>query len=284
VGADDHRLMVDRLELVDIGHGRLEVEITGRGEPVVVIQTALTCDELRPVSQHLTRSGGYRVLHYHRRGYAGSGELHVAPSLSADAADAAALIDVLGAGPAHVVGVSYSAAVALVLASSSPELVHTLSVVEPPPAGTPGAEEFRHANAGLLSSYEERGAQAALEEFMTMLVGADWRGTSERDAPGSVEAMERDAPSFFTGDVPALRSWRLSAEEAARIRCPTLYVGGSDSAPWFTEMRTRLLSLLPHADEATVEGAGHLLASTHPEQLAGLLVDHFRRRPTAPLP
>lgn len=275
----DAQRMVDRLEVINLDDGCLEVEVSGGGEPVIVIQTALTSDELRAVSQHIARSGGFRVLHYHRRGYAGSSPGHGRASIAADASDAGALIRAMDAEPAHVIGVSYSAAVALSLACSSPELVHTLSVVELPPAGTPGAEDFQEANLALLRSYETRGAKAALNEFMTMLVGPDWRDVSERDLPGSVEAMERDAASFFARDIPALVSWRFGAEEAARVRCPLLYVGGDRSGPWFMQMRQRLVSLLPHADQATVEGAGHLAASTHPYEVAQLLVQHFRRHP-----
>ncbi len=276
--------MEDRLELTVVGDGHLEVEVSGRGEPVVVIQTALTSDELRPVSQHIARSGGYRVLHYHRRGYAGSSPAHDRASAAGDVADACALIRAMDAIPAHVVGVSYSATVALSLVCSDPELVHTLTVVEPPPTGTVGAAEFQQLNMALLRRYEARGAQVALEEFMTALVGADWREVSERDLPGSVEAMERDAATFFTCDIPALLSWRFGATEAARIRCPVLYVGGDQTGPWFTQMRARLLALLPHADEAMVEGAGHLVATTHPSELAQLMLQHFRRHPTDQLP
>jgi len=60
------------LSLIDVDDVYLEVEVTGSGEPVVVIQTALAADELRPVSQQIARSGDYQVFHYHRRGYAGS--------------------------------------------------------------------------------------------------------------------------------------------------------------------------------------------------------------------
>ncbi len=276
--------MVDRLELVEVDDVYLEVEVTGGGEPVVVIQTALTVDELRPVSQQIAGSGDYQVFHYHRRGYAGSGPARRQGSVAADAADAGALIRALDVSPAHLVGVSYSAAVALSLASSAPELVATLTVVEPPPVGTPSAAEFRLANRDLLKHHESLDQVAALNHFMTTLVGEEWRAISDRDLPGSVETMERDAPTFFGSDIPALLSWGFDAPEAARIRCPVLYIGGSQSGSWFTDMRAKVLRLLPHADEATVEGAGHLVASTHPSELAALLLEHLRRHPRPQVP
>lgn len=270
--------MEDRLT-VDLGDGHLEVEVSGHGEPVVVIQTALDSDELRPLSEYLARDNGFRVLHYHRRGYAGSSPTRGRASVAADAADTAALVRALGAAPIHVVGASYSGAVALHFAHSHPEMVHTLSVLEPPPSGTALDAEFQHVNHALLRRCETAGAQAALDEFMTRLVGSDWRETSAREQPGSVEALERGAATFFGWDVPALLTWRLGAEETARITCPVMYVGGDQSGRWFTEMRERVVQLLPHADEAAIPGAGHLLTTTHTSQAAEVLLAHLRRHP-----
>lgn len=270
---------------MSIGDVGLEVEVMGRGEPVLVIQTALDVDELRPLSQHLARTGEYQVFHYHRRGYAGSGPVLPPRSMADEAMDAGALVRALDVVPVHVVGASFSAAVALVLASRFPELVQTLAVVEPPPAGTDGTPEFREVARQLLENHHALGPQPALEQFMTMLVGPGWRGAAERELPGSVQAMERDAPTFFASDVPALVSWRFDATDAARVRCPVLCVGGAESSAWFTEMRGRLLDLLPQAVDASVEGAGHLAASTHVAEVAVLLRAHFRRHSrTTPAP
>ncbi|MEP7738320.1 alpha/beta hydrolase [Nocardioides sp. 31GB23] len=273
--------MEGRWQLLDVPQGQLEVEVSGRGEPVVVLQTALDADELRPLGRHLATPGRHRVLQYHRRGYAGSSAPRGRPSLARDAADAAEVVRAMGVAPAHVVGVSYSAAVALRLAHTDPELVHSLSVVEPPPTGTPGGVDFRRACSTLVEKFETAGAGVALDDFMTVLVGESWR---DLGAPDSVRRMERDAATFFAWDLPALRSWRFGAEEARAIRCPVLLVGGGRTAPWFSEMRRRLVRLLPHATEVLVDGADHTVASTHAPQLAGVLLRHLRDHPGAALP
>lgn len=130
-----------------------------------------------------------------------------------------------------------------------------------------------------MESFRAKGSLVALDEFLTMLVGSDWQGESERDLPGSVAAMERDADTFFESDLLALLSWDFDVQDAATIRCPVLYVGGSDSGPWFAEVRARILQLLPHAEDTTVLRAGHLLASTHPSDAAKLVVNFLRRHP-----
>jgi pimeloyl-ACP methyl ester carboxylesterase len=253
----------------------LEAEVLGAGEPVVVIQTALTADELRPLAlQMATRLGaGDQVVHYHRRGYAGSAPQGPGPpSVAADSEDCHALVAALDLAPVHVVGASYSAAIALDLAASHPEDVRTLTVVEPPPVHVPSAVEFREANAWLLRTYRDAGPASALDTFMTMLVGPDWRVESGRDLPGSVAAMERDASTFFERDLPAMMSWSFGPAEAARITCPVLHIGGSESGPWFEQVLAWAVQLLPQAQVTTVAGAGHLVGLTHAEEVARRLV------------
>ena len=92
---------------------------------------------------------------------------------SADAADVAAVIRALDAKPTHVVGASYSAAVALTLATMAPELVRTVSVIEPPPSDD---DDFRRLNDALLKRWQESGTEAALEHFAALLSGVTfWR-------------------------------------------------------------------------------------------------------------
>ena len=154
-----------------------------------------------------------------------------------------------------------------------------MTVMEPPPIGVPSEPEFRAVCARLLETFHAKGPLVALDEFLTVLVGPDWQRESERDLPGSVTAMQRDAVTFFATDLPTLLTWKFGRKDAARITCPVLYVGGSDSGPWFAEVRGRMLQLLPHAQHTTVQGAGHLLALTHPAATAELVVDFLRRHP-----
>jgi pimeloyl-ACP methyl ester carboxylesterase len=264
-------------ERVAVRDTELAVEVTGSGEPVVVIQTALDRDELRPLATRL--ESGHQVVQFHRRGYGASGPAPGDPSVTGEAADCAALSRLLDLRPVHVVGASYSAAIALTLAATFPGLVRTLTVMEPPPVHVPSAAEFRAASTRLMSVHEERGSSAALDELQSMLVGPGWREVQERIRPGSVAAMERDAVTFLTSDVPALLSWAFGPGDARRITCPVLHVGGGASGPWFAEVREWVLALLPQAEDAVVEGAGHVLAATHTEEVTEIVAGFLARHP-----
>jgi pimeloyl-ACP methyl ester carboxylesterase len=254
---------------------RLEVLDAGSGEPVVFIQTALTADELFPVADRLRDR--FRTIVYRRRGYGESTPAAGPGSIALDAADCCTLLEVLRTPQAHVVGFSYSGAVAMQLAADAPDRVHSLTLVEPPPVHVPSAPEFRAANEQLFAARRARGLDAALEEFLTQVIGPHWHADMERLLPGSVEQMRRDSRTFFDVDMPALLTWRFSAEDANRIKCPVLHVGGTDSGPWFAEVRRLILDWFPDAEDVVVDGADHSLAITHTAQVAAALNSFMRR-------
>lgn len=264
-----------------IEDGSLEAEVYGSGTPsVLVIQTALLVSELAPLSRALAVPGASAaVVHCHRRGYGGSSPVAPGAAMADLVADVHQLIGALGLAPVHVVGASFSSAIALALAASHPRDVHTLTVVEPPPVQGPTVAQFRASAAGMLALFDARGAGDALDDFQHALVGPDWREWYEAAQPGSVAQMERDAATFFASDVPALLNWETGHSALGRIRCPVLHVGGQATDPWFREAGEVLRRWLPHLEHVMVPGAGHLLATTHTDEAARIIRDFIRRHP-----
>lgn len=252
---------------ISIGGAQLEVDDRGSGDPVLLVQTALVADELRPLAGHLLRDG-FRTVLPHRRGYGGSSPADGPGSVPRDAADCAALLAALGIERADVVGLSYSCAVALQLAADAPERVRSLVLVEPPPVHVASAGEFRAANDRLLRVRRDRGPGAALEEFLALVIGPTWRDDAERAMPGSAAQMEHDVATFFDTDLPALLAWEFGPDDARRVACPVLHVGGTASGPWFAEVRELVLRWFPGAGDVLVEDADHSLALTHPRAVA----------------
>ena len=168
---------------VAIDGGQVEAVVLGSGDPVTLVPTALTADELLPLSERL--QGRFQVVHYHRRGYAGSSPAAPPGSVAGDAADCARLLAALDIGRSHVLGASYSAAVTLQLAVDHPDLVHTLTLVEPPPVHGPADAEFRAATAALAADRQVRGPEAAAERFPLRSPASEWRGRLDAAVPGS---------------------------------------------------------------------------------------------------
>jgi pimeloyl-ACP methyl ester carboxylesterase len=271
---------VTSFRLIPVDEVHLEVCDQGAGEPVLLVQTALTADELRPLAEQLTSRDAFRTILFHRRGYAGSSPVQGPGSIRRDAADCCALLATLGVESAHVVGVSYSASVALQLAVDARECVRTLALLEPPPVHVPSQGRFWAANQQLQDTRRTRGPEAALEEFLALVIGPTWRLDVEKAVPGSAEQMQRDTVTFFDTDLPALRAWRFSADDARTISCPVLYIGGTNSGPWFAEVRQLILGWIPHAEDVVLAGADHSLALTHPAAIAAALADFIQRHPS----
>lgn len=266
------------MTIVGVPGAELDVVDVGSGAPILCIQTALTADELRPLADAPALADHRRIL-YHRRGYAGSSPVDGPGSIQRDAADCVALLDALGVDRVHLVGLSYSGAVALQVAADAPDRVHTLTVIEPPPVHTPSARAFRAATDELLRIRRAQGPEAALEVFMAMPMGPDWQVVTDAVLPGSSAQMRRDSTTFFDTDLPAVLSWRFGADDARRIVCPVLHVGGSDSGPWFAAVRTLILDWFPWAVDVVIDGADHALAMTHAGEVAYALAAFVRRHP-----
>jgi pimeloyl-ACP methyl ester carboxylesterase len=266
------------MRLVRLPGATLEVGVRGSGEPVVLIQTALIAGEFEPVAGDPALEDDYLIVLYHRRGYAGSSPAGEPGSVHRDARDCRQLLAELGIDRAHVVGLSYSGAVALQLAADAPECVHSLCLIEPPPTHIPSACEFVAASQQLIEEHRLRGP-AALESFMTRFTGPDWRRQIEQHLPGGAAQVERDAGTFFATDLPALLAWRFGAADAQRITQPVLYLGGTASGPWFAAVRQLTLAWLPQAEDVMLTGADHSLALTHAPRIAMAIASFLRRHP-----
>ena len=260
---------------VAVPGGELAYHERGDGEPILFIQTALTADELRPLALDPALED-HRCVLYHRRGYAASSPVDGPGSIVRDAADAAALLTGLGISHAHIVGLSFSCAIAMELAAAQPGRAASLTLIEPPPVHTHWAETFRAANDDLLAAYRERGGGEALDEFLTRLMGPGWEPEMERLLPGAVQQMREDAGTFFEADLPALVGWSFDHRDAARVTCPVLYVGGSASGEWFASVHTLMLEWFPSAEDVLIDGADHSLALTHAPQVAAAISRFLR--------
>ena len=156
------RASLMKMRLVEVGDIELEIHDLGHGDPVVLVQTALTADELAPLAALVATVAP--TAQSPTTGAATWGAAVQGPgSVVRDAADCRDLIAVLRLDTVHVVGYSYSGAVAMQLAVDAADHVHTLTLIEPPPVHVPSSPEFRAANARLQDRAQRAGQGA--EEF-----------------------------------------------------------------------------------------------------------------------
>jgi pimeloyl-ACP methyl ester carboxylesterase len=254
----------------------LEYEITGAGEPLLLISTGPIADSFRPFVHDAALASRYRMIAYHQRGQVGTprGPGSDPVSFQQHAADAAALLRHLEVERAHVGGHSTGAAIAMQLAVDQPGLVHTLTLLEPPLTSVPSAAAFFDRAGPALAAYRAGDRETAMVKFLSMVSGLDWdtcRAGLEAHVPGGAARAIEDADSFFAGYLAALGAWQFDASRAASIAQPVLAVVGTATDPFFAESHALLHTWFPHIEDCTIDGVGHLLHMQCPEPvLAGV--------------
>jgi pimeloyl-ACP methyl ester carboxylesterase len=246
---------------------QLEYEIRAEGEPVLLIHGAHIANAMTPLLDEPALEG-FQLIHYHRRGFAGSSRPAGPTSVAVQADDAAALVDHLGLDAVHVVGHSSGAVYALELAARHSARVRSLALLEPALLSGPMGADFINVVGPLVERYEAGDAAGAVDGFLA-LVGRDaWRATIERTVPGGVDQAGRDAATFFEAELPAVAAWSFGPDRASTITCPVLSVLGTDSGPLFAEGRTFLHEWFTGCVDADLPGVTHLLQMEATEAVA----------------
>ncbi len=258
----------------------LEYEANGDGEAVLLIHGALIADAMLPLTREAALADRYRLICYRRRGHGGS-DPHSGPfTFDQPAQDAQALLKELGVERAHVVGHSGGGAIAALLASEAPSLVHSLVLLEPALFPAEGASGILERAAPVLEAHRSGDDRRAVDLWLNFAeCGPDWRSEVANTVPGGAEQAEKDASTFFEVDFPAFRDWSLDRERASRIRQPILYVFGSESGPLIEAFKEYFLSLIPHAEEVVVPGVDHAMQMQDPKLVAAPIADFLSRHP-----
>ena len=257
----------------------LEYEVCGEGEPVLLIHGSQVAGAFLPLMAEPVLADRFRLIRYHRRGFAGSAR-HTGPfGIEQQARDALRLAQELGLERVHVVGHSYGAVTALQLALEAPSAVHSLVLLEPPATLRDEASAVGEALAPMFARYHSGDASGAVDAFMGVVTAGDWRADLARSVPGGLEQAVNDAATFFETEAPALQAWGLSEDEASRISQPVLYMIGSESGPLFERPKQLLLPCLPNAEEVLVLGLDHLLQMRDASLVADPVADFLALHP-----
>jgi pimeloyl-ACP methyl ester carboxylesterase len=271
------------VESVKVNGVKLEYEVVGSGEPVLLISPVLA-DGFLPLLSEPALADGYQLIRYHKRGWAGATHTPPPVSISDHAADAAALLDHLGIRRAHIAGHSSGAAIAAQLALDRPQTVHTLILLELSLLSVPSGEAFLKQAGPAFEAYARGDHSRALAMFMTTVSGVEWsecRTLLEEHLPGAVAQAVEDADTFFGVELPALTEWEFGPRQAAAIGQPVLSVLGSETQPLWVEVADFLRSSLPQVEQLTIDGVGHLLHIQRPEPVAQGVAEFLQRNAIA---
>lgn len=267
-------------QIVTTGEVELWSAAAGTGAPVVLVHGSW--DDHRSwdaVAAGLRRH--HRVVVYDRRGHGASTVPAGQGRIGEDVDDLLAVIDAVAGGPAHVVGHSYGATVALLAANRRPELVQRLAIHEPPllawlgrdPATRPLLEATRTAMAEAVQLLEAGEAEAGARLFAERVGfgSGSWDGLFDDEQRATFVA---NADTWLD---QARDPDRLAATEeaVAGYPGPTLITTGDRTPPHYPPVMAWLHATLAGSRLVTIPGAGHAPHLSHPDTYAELLADFF---------
>jgi pimeloyl-ACP methyl ester carboxylesterase len=271
------------MEIANINGIDLQYDVKGSGEPVILIHGAIIADANFPLIMQSNLTKKYQMIHYHRRGYAGSSNNNSHVGISEQANDCLKLMQYLGIDRGHIVGHSIGGTIALQLAIDYPNYVQSLSLLEPSLTGynPQGDYQVIQEFMPLIQIYDKGQRSEAIDNFLKMTIGIDYRNLIDKMLPANAfDLAVIDAKIFFYDEIPAMKSWAFNYDDVKKIiQKPVLYIRGSDSGQRSLERQQIVLKLLPQTKVLEIDKAKHMIQIMNPVDLAENLADFFADHP-----
>ena len=191
-----------------------------------------------------------------------------------------AMAETLADGPVDLLGHSFGATVALRMVLERPDLVRSLTLVEPvifaAARGTAAYDGFRKNHlcfADLVLAGEREAAAAVFHAIWgTGDNFADLPNKTRRYMLERIHLIAAQNPVLLDDAAGMLRSGGLEA-----IKVPVLLIEGADSPSVIDAVHKALAARLPNVQRLAVPGAGHMVPITHPDWISDQVQAHLDR-------
>jgi pimeloyl-ACP methyl ester carboxylesterase len=253
------------MPVLSIGDTAMTYTEAGSGRPLLLIHGSL-CDYRYWAPQMAAFAAICHVIapslrHYWPQSWDGGGEDF---TTDRHARDVVAFIAELGLGPVDLCGHSRGGYIAFRVAQHHPERVRKLILAEP--GGSVGTESRRAGPTPVAAAMPEvtaliqRGeTDAGLRLFIEAIDGPrGWDRTSS-----AFKQMARANARTLLGQIQERRP-PITLGDIAKIRAPTLLVGGERTPPPFPDMLNALESALANVQRVTVPKARHAMNVENP--------------------
>lgn len=228
----------------------------------------------------------FQVLTYDRRGHSQSERPSGQGSVNEDVADLAALIEMLGLAPAHILGHSLGASLVLRLAGQRPDVFRSLIVQEPPLLGLlsnqPELQATVDADQRRISFVVERlrtgdmagGAQQFVDSpahpgfwaHLPLQVQQTWIF----NAPTFLDEMQD--PEIFTLNLRALSTFSH----------PALLMMSDPTTPFAPHVLAQLVGVLPRCETKIFSGAGPTPYLSQPDEYVRTVTTFVKKATASP--
>jgi len=260
--------------LVETKVGRLFVEVSGEGPPIVLWHSLL-CDGGMWRAQVAALRDRFRLINVDAPGHGRSGPIRRGFSMG-DCVDAAiAVMDAVGAERPGFAGLSWGGMVAMRLALRHPERVAALALLDTSARAEIAEKKLRYRV--LLAIATTLGPVESLMPQVEKLMFSDGYRAAHRetvmDFRRGVMRMDRDALGYSVRAVVIDRD-DVTAD-LPEIDIPTLVMCGTEDRATPPLQSEVIAKLIPNARLVRIPGAGHLSALEQPDRVNGELAPFF---------
>src|SRR5215469_6417184 len=242
----------------------------GQGTPVVLVHGTL--EDYRTWGAQLEAfSKGYRLISYSRRYHYPNQWPKDATDFSVPihAKDLAAFIKELRLPPVNLIGHSYGAFIAFLVARDHPEVIRSLTLGEPPvlplPKTTPEGDALltTFITTSIASSaFKQGNDEKGVRRFVNGVLG---EGSYEKLPPPDLKRLMDNAQEL-KGETSSQDLFPpTTCEDVQNVKAPTLLLNGEHSPKIFHLINDMLEHCLPSVERATIPAASHGLEFENPQ-------------------
>lgn len=237
-----------------------EVHGEGNAEPLLLIHgLGSSTEDWEPQVSFFARR--YKVVTYDVRGHGRTDKPKALYSVRLFSEDAAALIQHLGLGGAHVMGISMGGMIALQLVADHPHLVRSLTIVNSGPELVLRTLKQKVAIYQRFAIVRLMGMRKMGEVLSSALLPMPEHADARRTF---VERWARNNPRAYLRSLRALIGWSVT-DRLGAITCPTLVVGADqDYTP--VEFKRAYTDKIPNARLVVIPASRHMLPVERPAE------------------
>jgi len=276
----DVRREVPQSQFVRVGSQLVHVEQAGQGEPVLLLHGfGASSYSWRKVIPAISAAHRVIAIDLNGFGYTERPKDLASYTREGQAALILGVMDALGIDRAHFVGHSYGGGLSLFLASTHPERLRTLVLVDSSAPTYPDDRRSRLASARPFAKLFLRAV--ALRPAMVRRSFKTSFFDSSLITPGLVQAyldrlrIEGAEDAFYGLTVPRIVPGPKVALD--QIRVPTLAVWGAEDRLIPLASSRRSVARIPGSEFVAIEHCGHLPMEEKPEELLAALLPFLER-------
>lgn len=253
----------------EYGTAHIYFEEQGRGDPVLLLPGLTDRIEYHTPLRDALVAAGYHVI---AADLPGSGRSQPQPRtytvnyFEEDARAFAALLNHLGAAPAHLMGFSDGGEVALLMAEITPSLVRSLVTWGSAGQIHDPTGQLREAFYNIVDN-----PIPPLKDFSQHLIATYGKDIARATTQNAVHAMT---------EIIETRGGDLSFSKAGSIACSALLITGEHDPFAPPALLSELAARIPSARMVEVKNAGHDVHNTHTEWFTQTILDWLKQHST----